>query len=148
MINLLCIGILLHLLLFNTYNDQTTIFQILYHYSSLDIFFFISLFFQIYWLIFLFQYAFKYLELDSYIKIRLSLKNRIIFYSKKTLEFSMIYILCQSLIMIIFHYYPIHDIIYNLLNYYISILLAFIICKNKENVLTIMIIWTVISRLY
>lgn len=147
MIVLLSLGMILHLLLINAFKDPTLVFKILYHYSSLDIRFLISFLFQLYWLIVLSQCVFRYLEIDTYIHIRLSLKQRLHFYFKKTFIFSIIYILFQTMIMIFYHYYPFHLILYALICYYISMTITLIMTKKNDNILMIMALCLIVFKL-
>ena len=90
---LFIIGIIIHLLLFNAYDDISLISAILYHYSKLDIRFLMSLLFSIYWLNVLYKYVFQYLDIDTYIQIRLNFKEKIRFYIQRTLLFTILYII-------------------------------------------------------
>ena len=97
---LFIIGIIIHLLLFNAYDDISLISAILYHYSKLDIRFLMSLLFSIYWLSVLYKYVFQYLDIDTYIQIRLNFKEKIRFYIQRTLLFTILYIISQFIIVL------------------------------------------------
>lgn len=144
---LIITGIIIHLLLFNTFNDTSLIFEILYDYSSLDIRFLISIFFQLYWLIILYKCVFQYIDINTFLQIRLSSLQKVIFYLKKLFIFSIIYIIFQLFIMIFYQYYPWDLILYNLLCYFIYTLTAIIILKNNDYIFVIMTICSIILRL-
>ena len=144
---LFIIGIIIHLLLFNAYDDISLISAILYHYSKLDIRFLMSLLFSIYWLSVLYKYVFQYLDIDTYIQIRLNFKEKIRFYIQRTLLFTILYIISQFIIVLYIDIYPWLDIFYNLLMYYICILIAYLKKKKKDYIFVVMLITLIILKL-
>ena len=144
---LFIIGIIIHLLLFNAYDDISLISAILYHYSKLVIRFLMSLLFSIYWLNVLYKYVFQYLDIDTYIQIRLNFKEKIRFYIQRTLLFTILYIISQFIIVLYIDIYPWLDIFYNLLMYYICILIAYLSWHKKDYIFVVMLITLIILKL-
>ena len=141
------IGILLHFLLFNAIQDYTLLTSVLYHYSDLDILFLMSLLVSIYWLVVLYKCIFRYLDINQYIQIRLTLKEKVRFYLKRTLLFTIIYLIIQIIIMIYLNQYPCLDILYNLITYYLCIIIAFLFWYKKDYIFIFMFITVIIMKL-
>ena len=126
------IGFILHLLLFSNIKDTSLIFEILYNYHLKDLSFLISLLFQIYWIIILYQLTFRYIEIETFLQIRLSTKEKIVFYLKKILLFTICHFIIQIIILMIINK-PFNIYIFtNLMIYYCCLCIAFLIKKDYK----------------
>lgn len=138
------LGIILHVILYFYLNDTSIFINVLYHYNSLNIIFLISLTIQIYWLYILYLYTYQYLEIDQFMNIRLTYKQKLYFYMKKFIIFSLHYLLFQFILaLFISQYSPI--IYYNLIIYFICFIIT--LFTKKENVMIIMLIIMIILKL-
>lgn len=144
---LIIIGIIIHILIYQSLNDIPLTISILYNYSNIDIRFLISLLFNIYYITILYKCLFQYLDIDIFIKTRLTNKQFISFYTKRLLLFTCIYIIIQAIIMYILNQYPILDIIKNLIYYYICTITAFLSIHKKEYLYIVQIITITILKL-
>ncbi len=139
------IGFILHLLLFSNIKDTSLIFEILYNYHLKDLSFLISLLFQIYWIIILYQLTFRYIEIETFLQIRLSTKEKIVFYLKKILLFTICHFIIQIIILMIINK-PFNIYIFtNLMIYYCCLCIAFLIKKDYK--LIIMMICLALLKL-
>lgn len=144
---LLIIGISIHIFLFNTLNEIPLIISILYNYSTIDIRFLISLLFNIYYLTLLYKCIFQYLDIDIFMKTRLNNKQKLIFYLKRIVLFTIIYIFMQIIIMLYLNQYPIIEILHNLIYYYICIIISFTSLYKKDYIYVIMVITMTILKI-
>lgn len=144
---LLIIGISIHIFLFNTLNEIPLIISILYNYSTIDIRFLISLLFNIYYLTLLYKCIFQYLDIDIFMKTRLNNKHKLIFYLKRIVLFTIIYIFMQIIIMLYLNQYPIIEILHNLIYYYICIIISFTSLYKKDYIYVIMVITMTILKI-
>ena len=107
--------------------------------------FLISLLFQIYWIIILYQLTFRYIEIETFLQIRLSTKEKIVFYLKKILLFTICHFIIQIIILMIINK-PFNIYIFtNLMIYYCCLCIAFLIKKDYK--LIIMMICLALLKL-
>jgi hypothetical protein len=139
------IGIILHILICTYLKDNSLIVSVLYNYKNLDMLQLISILSHTYWLCSLYHFTFQYEELDEYINIRCTKKNKFIFYIKKLLLFISYYSLFQIVLLVILKT-PYILIIKELLLYVLIFLLAYFFSR-KETKTLFMFIFIIILKL-
>jgi hypothetical protein len=139
------IGIILHILICTYLKDNSLIISVLYNYKNLDMLQLISILSHTYWLCSLYHFTFQYEELDEYINIRCTKKDKFIFYIKKLLLFISYYSLFQIVLLVILKT-PYILIIKELLLYVLIFLLAYFFSR-KETKTLFMFIFIIILKL-
>jgi hypothetical protein len=139
------IGIILHILICTYLKDNSLIVSVLYNYKNLDMLQLISILSHTYWLCSLYHFTFQYEELDEYINIRCTKKDKFIFYIKKLLLFISYYSLFQIVLLVILKT-PYILIIKELLLYVLIFLLAYFFSR-KETKTLFMFIFIIILKL-
>lgn len=125
---------LLSFLLISNIYDETTLLEILFHYSFIDFRYLIFIVIQIFWITLFFQIIYQYICLFQFMHIRLSFLQCIKFLIKKFIIYCFIYLISHFLLLTAFSYHiPLCLIYLNLIIQTISFIFILFLHKEWDN---------------